>query len=64
MKEIKEIDKQDCFARISETECNALIKKNCDNCKFYKHYLEIKKYEKYLPQIRKGTNLHGREQND
>ena|GEM_PF-6376600 len=30
--------------------CNALSKKECNNCSFYKHYLEEKGYEKYLPK--------------
>lgn len=30
-------DKKCCFARINDTTCNALTKKECKNCKFYKH---------------------------
>lgn len=63
MKEKKEFDKQDCFARISEYECNALIKKQCKNCNFYKHYQDVMKYEKYLPKKMKGKICNGREQN-
>lgn len=35
-------DKLECFARIDKDNCNALIKKDCENCKFYKHRLRIK----------------------
>ena len=52
-------DKVNCFARISATECNALSKKECANCGFYKHYTEVKGYEKYLPRkfVRKEVEL-------
>lgn len=43
-------DKVTCFARLSKTKCNALSKKNCECCSFYKHYSEVKNYEKYLPK--------------
>jgi len=51
MKQLKEkVDKEDCFARLSKTECNALSKKECENCSFYQHHLAVKGYEKYLPR--------------
>ena len=31
-----------CFARIDANTCNALVNKNCNNCKFYKPKSEIK----------------------
>ncbi len=34
--------KNDCFARIGSTKCNALTEKNCENCSFYKKRCEIK----------------------
>lgn len=41
-------DKIHCFARLSLTKCNALKKKECKNCSFYKHKNEVQGYEKYL----------------
>ena len=35
-------DKTTCFARINENECNALAKKECKKCRFYKHRDKIK----------------------
>lgn len=47
----KEItDKSDCFAWLNEKQCNALSKKDCKNCSFYKHYLEVQNYQLYLPK--------------
>lgn len=41
-------DKLDCFARISKIKCNALKKKECKNCSFYKPKKEVPDYKKYL----------------
>lgn len=38
----------DCFARIDETTCNALVKKDCKNCSFYKRKCEVPNYERFL----------------
>lgn len=46
-KEVEE-DKIHCFARLSSKKCNALKKKECKNCSFYKHKDEVQNYEKYL----------------
>jgi len=35
-------DQLDCFARINETTCNALNKKECRHCRFYQHKAYIK----------------------
>lgn len=44
------VDKQDCFAWLSKTKCNALSEKKCESCSFYQHYKEVKDYNKYLPK--------------
>lgn len=36
-------DKLDCFARVNKERCHALVEKNCENCKFYKHRDKIKR---------------------
>lgn len=41
-------DRKDCFARINEKTCNALIEKKCENCHFYKHKSNVKNYSKYM----------------
>lgn len=41
-------DKIDCFARISEKKCNALRKKECKNCSFYKHKKEVPNYKSLI----------------
>lgn len=43
-----EKDKPDCFAWLSEHECNALICKDCSNCSFYKPKSEVPDYKKYI----------------
>lgn len=45
---VNENDKMNCFARISAKECNALKKKECSNCSFYKCKEDIKNYESIL----------------
>lgn len=35
-------DQLNCFARINETTCNALNKKECRNCRFYQSRNAIK----------------------
>lgn len=49
MKNKIEIDCKDCFARLSEKECNALICKECKNCSFYKAITEEPNYYQWLP---------------
>ena len=44
----EENDKIDCFARISKIKCNALKKKECKNCNFYKNKSQVPDYKKYL----------------
>lgn len=39
--ERKNNDKRDCFAWLSEKECNALSDKQCCNCSFYVNYKKI-----------------------
>lgn len=39
---IGEDDATNCFARIDCTHCNALIKKECKDCPFFKYRSEIK----------------------
>lgn len=39
---------KDCFAYIDEKICNALIEKNCINCKFYKTNNEVDNITKNL----------------
>jgi len=41
-------DKIECFARISKYKCNALIKKDCKNCNFYKDKKKVVNYKQYL----------------
>lgn len=41
-------DKSDCFARIDDNTCNALVKKDCKNCSFYRPKCEVPNYEKFL----------------
>lgn len=36
------VDKEDCFARIDCSHCNALNEKDCKNCSFYKPRNKIK----------------------
>ncbi len=51
MNKIKqEVDKKECFARLAKEKCNALSKKECENCSFYQHYSQVKGYDKYLPK--------------
>lgn len=38
------------FARLTKSKCNTLSKKEYENCSFYKHYNEVKNYEKFLPK--------------
>lgn len=58
-------DKVNCFARIDENTCNALIKKECKNCKFYKHRAMIKNNPFYaysyddVKQLKKDINKRG-----
>lgn len=52
-------DKHDCFARISESKCNALQKKECKNCSFYKPKSEVPNYKSLLDKdliYKKGKN--------
>lgn len=49
MKNKNEIDCKDCFARLSEKECNALSSKKCNDCSFYKHFAEEPHYYLWLP---------------
>ena len=49
-------DKPDCFAWLSTLKCNALSKKCCKNCSFYKHKSQVPNYEKYLIEERKERN--------
>lgn len=44
------VDKVECFAWLSKTKCNALSKKECEKCSFYRHYTEVKGYSQYLPK--------------
>ena len=44
-------DKKDCFARINENLCNALLEKKCKDCSFYRHKDEA---EDYKPILEKG----------
>ncbi len=46
-------DKKDCFARIDENLCNALLEKKCNNCSFYKHKDEVKDYKSILEKGKK-----------
>ena len=46
-------DKIDCFARINKEICNALIKKECKNCSFYKHKDDVSDYEEILKKGKK-----------
>lgn len=39
---IKYEDKKDCFARIDRNKCNALIERQCNGCRFYKHREKIR----------------------
>lgn len=41
-------DKSDCFAWLSEHECNALTCKDCKCCSFYKPKSQVPNYSKYL----------------
>ncbi len=41
-------DKLECFARISENVCNALRKKECSNCSFYKNKKEVPNYKNLI----------------
>ena len=50
MKDKKVVDEKECFARLNETKYNALSVKRCKDCSFYKHYKDVKGYEKYLPK--------------
>ena len=50
MEQKKADDNPTCFARLSKTQCNALSEKKCKSCRFYKHYTDVKGYEKYLPK--------------
>lgn len=43
-----EENKLDCFAWLSDHECNALTCKNCRKCSFYKPKNQVPNYEKYL----------------
>ena len=47
---VSDTDKPYCFAWLSKPKCNALVYKNCGSCSFYKHYSDVKGYEKYLPK--------------
>ncbi|MBQ6546491.1 MAG: hypothetical protein IJL74_00640 [Bacilli bacterium] len=45
------MDKENCFAYIDKTTCGALIKKDCENCSFYKNKkVEDDPTTKYLIQ--------------
>lgn len=39
-----------CFAWLSENECNALSEKKCSDCSFFKHFSEELDYAKWLPK--------------
>jgi len=41
-------NKLDCFARLSKIKCNALKKKECKTCTYYKKRSEVSNYEKYV----------------
>ncbi len=41
-------DKIECFARINKVNCNALKKKHCHNCSFYKDKSEVPNFKKLL----------------
>lgn len=47
------IDKPNCFARISKTKCNALKNKNCKNCSFYRNRVDVPNYKALLIESEK-----------
>lgn len=56
-------DRTDCFAKINDTTCNALTKKECSNCKFYQPRTSIRNNPFYaysyddIKQLKRDLNI-------
>ena len=52
------MERTDCQAYIDKNRCAGLIKKECENCKFYKSREEYDREMKKAMQICKEKNIH------